>query len=80
VNVDNYITEIIVNDSNEVTIGSTTATDPLSVRIRASGSIESQDRLKAILISIASQLTAWTTENALLGFEPSTVPLNPSVV
>lgn len=80
INVDNFLTEIIVNDRHEVTIGSSTAVDPLSIRVRVSGSIESQDRVKEILSSIASQLSAWATENALLGFEPSTVPVNPPVV
>lgn len=79
VNVDNYLTEIIANDNHTVTLGSVTAADPLSVRIRVSGSIESMDRLALILNSIAGQASTWVTENALLGFEPSTVPVNPSV-
>lgn len=77
VNVDNYLTEVIVNDSNEITIGSTTANDLLSVRVRVSGSIESHDRVKEILTSIASQLDTWGSENVYLGFEPGTAPINP---
>lgn len=80
VNVDNYLTEVIVNDAHEVTIGSTTARDPLSVRIRTSGSIESMARLKEILVSVAGQLGTWSTENVFLGFEPTTAPVNPPVI
>lgn len=80
VNVDNYLTEIIVNDRYEVTMGSVTATDPLSVRIRVSGSIESMGRLKDILNQVALQVSGWGTENVLLGFEPATVPVNPVTV
>lgn len=79
VSVDNYLSEIIINDSHQVTLGTTTARDPLSVRIRTSGSIESMDRLEEILLSVATQLSAWTSENALKGFEPTTVPVNPPV-
>lgn len=79
VNVDNYLTEVIVNDRNEVTIGSVTANDPLSVRVRVSGSIESMARLKEIVTSIATQLDTWGNENVFLGFEPVTVPVNPPV-
>lgn len=79
VSIDNYLTEIIVNDANDITIGATSAVDALSIRIRVSGSIKSQDRVKAIVKSLASQLPAWCDENTFLGFEPSTVPLSPSV-
>ncbi len=78
VSVDNYLCEIIVNDSNEVTLGSVTANDALSVRIRVSGSIESMDRLADILAAICGQTATWISENVLKGFEPSTVPVNPA--
>lgn len=74
----NYVSEIIVNDKNAVTVGDATVNDSVSIRIRTSGSDLSQDRIKAILLSIGTQLEAWTNENVLLGFEPSTVPVNPA--
>lgn len=75
--VDNFITEIIVSDINPITIGSTTTNDTLAVRIRTSGSELSQARLKAILLSVASQIPSWNNENVLLGFRPTTLPINP---
>lgn len=73
----NVVTEIIFNDTNPVTAGAKTANDPLSVRIRVSGAVESHSRLKAILNSLASQVDEWGTENVLMGFEPKTAPINP---
>lgn len=78
VNVDNYITEVIINDTNEISVGSTSANDAIAVRLRVSGSVNSQDRLKAIIAQLALQVDAWGTENAFLGFEPSTAPVNPA--
>lgn len=75
---DNYVTEIIVNDDNPVTLNGQSVTDPLSLRIKVSGAVVSQDRLKTISASIASQLPTWYTENVFLGFEPVTVPVNPN--
>lgn len=75
--VDNFITEIIVSDVNQITVGTTTANDTLAVRIRTSGSEFSQARLKAILLSVASQISDWNGENVLLGFRPVTLPINP---
>lgn len=80
ISVDNYLTEVIVNDANEVTIGTATANDLLSVRVRISGSVDSMSRLKEIVDSISSQLTTWGNENAFLGFEPVTAPINPPAV
>lgn len=77
ISVDNYITEIIVNDLYSVESGSNSATDALAVRVRVSGSSLSHDRLKEILAGLASQLATWGNENVLLGFEPQTAPINP---
>lgn len=74
---DNYVTEIIVNDDNQVVINGQSVTDPLSLRIKVSGAVVSQDRLNKICASIASQLPVWFAENVFLGFEPVTVPVNP---
>lgn len=76
--MDNFATEIIVNEAHIATVGTEQFSDPLSVRIRVSGAAVSMDRLKTVLSSIATQLTAWGTEDVLLGFEPTTVPVNPS--
>lgn len=77
VRLQNVVTEIIFNDVNPVTAGAKTANDALSVRIRISGSVDSHPRLKALLNSLASQVDEWGTENVLLGFEPTTRPINP---
>lgn len=76
--VDNYITEIIVNDLAPVVSGSVSATDALAVRVRISGSSLSHDRLKKIVGGLAAQLPAWTNENVILGFTPTTIPVNPA--
>lgn len=75
--VKNYVTEIIINDDNVVTIAGLPQKDALSVRIRASGTAESKARLKAILVSTASQLDEWSDEGVFTGFQPVTVPVNP---
>lgn len=78
VSIQNNVHEIIVNDLNEISVGTTTATEALSLRVRISGSIESKDRARAIVNSIATQLPAWLLENSDLGFEPVTAPINPA--
>lgn len=75
VTVPNYVTEIIVNDTVPVTIGSVSANDAVAVRIRLSGSIASLERRKAIVKSIATQLGVWADENVMTGFPPATAPL-----
>lgn len=78
VNVENYLTEIIINDNEVITVGNSSATEALSVRIRVSGSAKSMPRLKSVIASVAEQLPTWVDQNVLLGFEPTTVPNNPS--
>lgn len=73
----NVATDIIVNDTNMLTVGAKTVGDPLSVRVRTSGATLSAARLAAILTSVAGQVSAWASEDVLLGFEPTTVPVNP---
>lgn len=80
INVENYLTEIIINDDHDIKKGDVSAVEALSVRIRVSGSASSMPRLEAILASIAGQIPAWSDENVLLGFEPTTVPVNPAVI
>lgn len=76
----NAATDIIVNDTNMVNVDGKVVGDPLSIRVRTSGATVSMPRLKSILNSIAGQLDEWAAENALLGFEPTTVPVNPDKV
>lgn len=74
VSVPNYATEIIANDNNPITVGSVSAQDALSVRVRCSGALESKARLRDILTSIGAALAQWETENVMQGFRPSTAP------
>lgn len=76
--MDNYATEIIVNEAYIATVGSEQFSDPLSIRIRVSGAAVSMARLDEILASIATQIPTWSGEDVFLGFEPTTVPVNPS--
>jgi hypothetical protein len=72
----NYITEIIVNDLNDVTISGQGAVDPVSIRIRVSGAVESHARMGAILQNVAGSCATWVGENVLLGFDPVTAPVD----
>lgn len=72
---ENVVSEIIVNDKNTITKDTVTVDDPVSVRIRISGSSLSHARMKAILLGVAHQLPTWGDENVILGFEPTTVPV-----
>lgn len=72
----NYATEIIANDSHPVSINGVAAVDALSVRIRASGSIQSMSRLADILSGLAAKVPSWSSENVFVGFQPTTPPIN----
>lgn len=73
----NYVTEVIVNDNHDVTIGDKIVPDALSVRIRTSGSVEGQARLKQMLSDVFGVVDpAWLGEDVLLGFQPTTPPVN----
>ena len=71
----NYLTEIIVNDDNSVTVGGVAAQDALSVRVRVSGTNESQTRIGAILTALGNQLATWHGEKVFVGFNPTTAPV-----
>lgn len=71
----NYIQEIIYNDNNPVLIGGVTVKDPISLRIRTSGAIESKARIAVLLASAASQLDDWSDEDVFVGFAPTTAPV-----
>lgn len=70
----NYVTEIIVNDNNGVSVNGVNTVDAVSIRIRVSGAKESMTRIKAILADISGQVPTWNTEHVLEGFEPTTAP------
>lgn len=74
--MNNVVTEIILNDLSVVTVGSKTVNDPLSIRIRTSGADASMTRIKQALVALCGQVPAWATENVILGFEPTTLPVN----
>lgn len=76
IRLQNFITEVIVNDTNEVTVGAQhSASDALSLRIRFSGSDLSQARLKAIADNVFAQCSSeWFTQHVLIGFRPDTSP------
>lgn len=78
ISVMNYVEEIVFNDLVPVSIGTQTANDAVSVRLRISGSAESHERIKQILASLAAQLPAWTKANVALGFEPTVAPALPT--
>lgn len=77
----NVTTEIILNDNFDITLGDATVADALSVRLRVSGSVESVDQLSLMIRNLCSNLTdvKWLGENVLLGFPPTTAPVNGEV-
>lgn len=74
--VQNYISEIAANDNHSVVVGSQAVSDALSVRIRTSGSLHSKARIKQMLIDLAAKVDTWEGENVLIGFVPTTAPVN----
>lgn len=77
VSVTNQVTEVIVNDSADITVGGTAAVDALSIRVRISGSLQATDRKKALLSALITTLNTWTNEDVLKGFNPQSVPALP---
>jgi len=71
--VENHVTEIIINDDNQVTVAGSNAIDAISVRLRISGSAQSKARVKALLGVLAST-NAWADEDVFSGFRPVTPP------
>jgi hypothetical protein len=72
----NNVVEIILNDSHDITIGDAIVQDPLSVRLKISGSYLSKDRKVELVNSLISTLSAWADEGVFEGFEPSTLPVD----
>lgn len=75
--VTNHVTEVIVNDDNAVTISGENAIDAVSVRLRVSASAFSKARVKALLVSLAADVSDWSDEDVFNGFRPVTTPTNP---
>lgn len=69
----NHVTEIIVNDIVTFTKGQKTISEPISVRVRVSGSTEAQARLKELL-KLGKQLETWADEHVYRGFRPVSAP------
>lgn len=84
VRANNNVLEIIANDVHTVLSDISqdkTIADPLSVRIKLSGSPNSRARLVEIFTAIAAQLEVWVAdENAMEGFPVLTVPVIPAAV
>jgi hypothetical protein len=76
--VTNYVTEIMMNDQHPLVIGDDNVNDALSVRVRVSGSAESMDRLEEMVGNLTAKLPSWLTENVLVGFRPTTLPVSGS--
>jgi len=74
VNTQNYLTEIIYNDNNPVTISGVAANDAVSIRLRVSGAFESHARLAQILSNLSAQVNTWVGQNVLKGFQPTSAP------
>lgn len=73
----NHVTEIIINDDNQVTINGASAVDAISVRLRVSGSAASKARIKKLLGVLAST-NAWSDEDVFNGYRPVTTPSIPA--
>jgi hypothetical protein len=77
-NVKNYLSEIIVNKDNDVQIGTApndvARKDAISVRIRVSGTAESNATIDEIIAGLIVSLPVWLTDNYMYGFEPSVLP------
>lgn len=76
VNVSNQVTEVIVNDNCDITIGGVAAVDALSIRVRISGTLQANDRKKALLASLMTTLGVWAEQDVLSGFNPTSVPVS----
>lgn len=73
----NLVKEFIVNDSPRVASDLTSElfADPISVRLKLSGSPNSVAHVARIVADLNDQVQTWlTAENAMLGFELVTVP------
>lgn len=72
----NHRTEIVYLDTNELTVGSETVRDPVSVRLTVSGAAESEVLLRTMVQLIGNTAESWLLhdEHVLAGFEPTVAP------
>lgn len=77
VRLDNFATEVIANYPNRLAVGDNEITDPVSVRIRVSGTPDSRKAVRAMIEALSAQLVQWETESVYLGFQPETAPTLP---
>lgn len=74
--VTNQVTEVIVNDNANITVGGEGAVDAISLRLRVSGSLQATARKKALLTALIATLNNWDDEDVFSGFNPITVPVS----
>lgn len=78
--VTNQVTEVIYNELNEITIGSSTVSDPISVRVKVSASHHSEARVKEIISAFSGDSATWSTDGVWVGFTPTNPPTVPGSV
>lgn len=73
-----HITEIRINDANDIIVDGVAGTDNIAISLRVSAAPESKARVKSILTQLGLQAPVWSDENVLVGFQPTTLPVNPT--
>lgn len=71
--VANHVTEVIINDDNQITLSGVNAQDAISVRLRVSATAQSKARVKELFELLAS-LDNWADEDVFSGYRPVTAP------
>jgi hypothetical protein len=74
----NHVTEVIINDDNQISLSGNSVTDAVSIRVRVSATSQSKARVKQLLGVLASS-SAWVDEDVFGGFRPATIPTVPTV-
>lgn len=77
VRMKNFATELIFNYTANNKAGELDFSEPLSVRIRISGSQYAQAQLADIVDTISAQLPEWMKQNVAIGFAPTSLPQLP---
>lgn len=73
------ITEVRINDAHDIVVDGVSGTDNIAISLRVSAAPESKARVKSILSQLGVQTPVWSDENVFNGFQPTTLPINPSV-
>lgn len=74
-----HITEIRINDSHDITVDGVAGADNIAISLRVSAAPESKARVKQILAELGLKAPVWSNENVFVGFQPTTLPVNPTV-